>query len=73
MSNRFDTGGVRPGLTPDTPKEKVINLKCRNEHCDSFEAMEIQLTAPSHHGQRLYRCKKCNHSWGVSLGGYLDF
>lgn len=72
MSDRFDAGGVSPGLAATPPKKTTVNLKCRSGKCDSLEAEEIKLETPQHHGQRLYRCAKCGHTWGLSLGGHLD-
>lgn len=72
MADRFDAGGVNPGLIPTAPKKMTSNLKCRSGNCDSLEAEEIKLEAPQHHGQRLYRCVKCGHTWGLALGGHLD-
>lgn len=37
-----------------------------------MEATEIKLGGAEHHGQRLYRCIKCGHTWGVSVGGHFD-
>lgn len=72
MADRFDAGGVSPGLTAAPPPKKTIHLKCRSGKCESLEAEEIKLEVPSHHGQRLYRCVKCGHSWGLALGGNLE-
>jgi hypothetical protein len=71
---KIDAEGTQPGLAPTTPKEKILNLKCRNPRsCDGMEATETSLNTPAHHGHRLYRCVKCGHSWGVSLGGHFEF
>jgi hypothetical protein len=67
---QIDPAGVTPGLAEKaTPKESVIFLKCRNEKCDSMEAVEIKLESPPQIGQRAYRCVKCNHTWALRVGG----
>lgn len=38
-----------------------------------MEATEIKIGGAEHHGQRLYRCAKCGHTWGVSVGGHFDY
>jgi DNA-directed RNA polymerase subunit M/transcription elongation factor TFIIS len=74
MSGRFDAEGTQPGLIGAAPVEKVINLKCRSPRsCDSMEATEVKIGGAEHHGQRLYRCVKCGHTWGVSVGGHFDY
>jgi hypothetical protein len=72
--SRVDSTGVSPGLdSSGLAQEKVINIKCRNSRgCDSIEASEVNLGGASHHGQHMYRCLKCGHTWGVSLGGHID-
>jgi hypothetical protein len=65
----IDPKGTTPGLSPNAkPKEDVINLKCRNSHCDGIEAVEIKVASGAQ-GRRIYRCLKCNHTWGVPVGG----
>jgi hypothetical protein len=71
---RFDTGGTQPGLTATAPVQKTLTLKCRSPRgCNGVEATEVGLGTPEHYGQRLYRCLKCGHSWGVALGGHFEF
>jgi hypothetical protein len=68
---KVDPAGVTPGLAEKaTLKEKVVFLKCRNEKCDSMEAVEIELKeVPPQIGQRAYRCVKCNYTWALRVGG----
>ena len=59
-------------MIPQAKEPLVLNLKCRNPRgCDSNEATEISLQTPEHQGHRLYRCLKCSHTWGVTMGGHL--
>lgn len=65
----IDPKGIAPGLSPGAePQEKIIHLKCRNTGCDSMTAIEIKVPSGIH-GRRIYRCTKCNHTWGVPVGG----
>jgi hypothetical protein len=66
----IDPQGTAPGLSPGAkPQEKTINLKCRNTgRCDGMQATEIKVPSGLH-GRRIYRCTKCNHTWGVPVGG----
>lgn len=71
----IDPKGVAPGLAPQAPADQTINLKCRNPHCDSMSAVKVNLGAPDGPiapSNRLYRCVKCNHQWGLSAGGFLN-
>lgn len=70
----IDPAGTTPGLKSEGGAEqKTINMKCRGpKGCDSIQAVEVTLGQPAHHGQRLYRCVKCGHPMGVSLGGHID-
>jgi DNA-directed RNA polymerase subunit M/transcription elongation factor TFIIS len=68
MSN-IDPSGTTPGLSPNAkPEEKILNMKCRNKNCNSIQAKQINVPAGTH-GRRIYRCVKCNHTWGVPVGG----
>lgn len=73
MTDRFDAAGTQPGLTGTSKEPKTVNLKCRSPRkCDSIEATEVPLEGAAHHGQHIYRCVKCGHTWGANLGGHLD-
>lgn len=64
-----DPKGTTPGLSPSAkPQEDVINLKCRDTRCDGMQAVEIKVPSGIS-GRRIYRCIKCNHTWGVGVGG----
>ncbi len=65
-----DPAGTTPGLQPDTPPKQLVNLKCRNTNCDSIEAEIIKI--PGQESQRLYRCTKCSHTWGINVGGSVN-
>lgn len=65
----IDPRGTAPGLSPGAkPQEKVLNLKCRDRRCDGMTAIQIEVPSGLH-GRRIYRCTKCNHTWGVPVGG----
>lgn len=66
----FDPTGTAPGLAPDAQTPEPVNMKCRNEKCDSITAIVINIAAAP--GQRLYRCTKCSHSWGLNVGGSFN-
>lgn len=70
----FDPSGTTPGLAnKEASQDKTVNMQCRNPRgCTSIEAVEVRLEAPEQHGNRLYRCVKCSHTWGISLGGHLS-
>jgi len=66
-----DPAGTTPGLSKRAKEEPVpVQLKCRNPKCDSITAQEVHLQNAG--GQRLYRCTKCGHSWGVNTGGSVN-
>jgi hypothetical protein len=67
----IDPTGIKPGLVPTAPPVKTIHLKCRRDGCDSILAIEMtnQNNAQGHH---LYRCAKCNATWGIATGGSFN-
>lgn len=66
-----DPAGTAPGLSNRVGLDaKTIQLKCRNPKCECIEAQEINIQGAT--GQRLYRCVKCGHSWGVNTGGSVS-
>jgi transposase-like protein len=66
----IDPAGTKPGLQPQAPEQKKLNIRCKNKSCDSIEVVEIQI--PNNGGRHLYRCVKCNTTWGVVTGGSVD-
>lgn len=78
MNNRLDPSGTTPGLAPASePKPKTFNMRCKVEKCDSMEVVEItpklsieNAGAPS---VRTYRCVKCNYTWTIPVGGFVNF
>lgn len=68
----FDPKGTTPGLDPAQSKDKTVNMKCKK--CPSMDAVVVDIggdgSSASHN--RLYRCVKCNYSWGVSVGGNVN-
>jgi len=68
----IDHKGTAPGLIPETPKEPVHFMRCKEETCDSMEATEIRIEGQVHTGQRVYRCTKCGRPSSVQVGGYLN-
>lgn len=68
-----DPKGVTPGLAQQAkPQEEVIHLKCRNGKCDSITAVEIKIKGQERTGRHIYRCTKCNATWGVPVGGAVN-
>lgn len=68
----IDLEGTTPGLAPATTPQKVLNMRCRNERCDSIEAVEVPVESLPHAGHRVYRCLKCGHTRPLSVGGHLN-
>lgn len=70
----FDPKGTTPGLaSKGAAQDKTVNMKCRStKGCESVEAVEINTESLGQHGNRLYRCVQCGHTWGISLGGHLS-
>lgn len=62
------------GTTPQPPATSAslpqADIKCRRGDCDSTSAFVMAI--PQHPNQRLYRCVKCHHTWGVNVGGHID-
>ena len=72
MSNKIDPAGVTPGLVGQPPEEqKKFHMRCKNDACDSIEALEIHIAGAPH--QRIYKCVKCHRTWGANVGGYVPF
>jgi hypothetical protein len=67
----IDPAGTKPGLAPQAVAPKVHNMRCKNKgNCDSMEVTEIVM--PGGTGRHVYRCVKCNTTWGVVTGGSVD-
>lgn len=55
----------------NAPNYEQISMKCRNGRgCDSITAEIIVI--PGQEAQRLYRCVKCKHTWGLNVGGSVN-
>lgn len=67
----IDPAGTKPGLTPEPEKPKTISLRCRRGGCDSIQAVEMT-GGQNSQGRHLYRCVKCNATWGIATGGVFD-
>lgn len=66
----IDPTGTSPQALPPEPAPiPEVNMKCRKAGCDSITAVQMPIGQP---GSRLYRCVKCNHSWGLNVGGHID-
>ncbi len=64
----IDPKGTQPGLASSEPvKEPVLNIKCRNEKCNSITARDVTPSTVTH--AKRYQCTKCGHTWGVQTGG----
>jgi len=74
----FDPKGTAPGINAgEPPAAKTLHVKCRNDSCDSIQAIEI-VTEPVRPGagashNRLYQCVKCHHTWNMPVGGSVNF
>ena len=66
----IDPAGTKPGLAPQEPEIKTVNVRCKRSGCDSIEAVEM--SGPYPMGRHLFRCAKCNMTWGVAVGGVFD-
>lgn len=58
-----------PQTTPKQPEP--IHMKCRNPsgRCDSMTAVATVIPGTSN---RMYRCTKCSHTWGINVGGNVN-
>lgn len=76
----FDPKGTTPGLNPGVkPEPKIQHLKCRENSCDSVQAIEITALAGGVQSDggganhtRLYQCIKCKHTWVIGVGGNIN-
>ena len=67
----IDPAGTKPGLASPAPEEpKTVHIKCKRPGCDSIKA--IEMTNPNPQGRHLYRCAKCNTTWGIATGGSFE-
>jgi DNA-directed RNA polymerase subunit M/transcription elongation factor TFIIS len=64
-----DPTGTSPQPVPTRPPEEVVDIKCHRQGCDSITANPQVIGSGS---QRLYRCTKCKHTWGINVGGHID-
>lgn len=64
----IDPTGTSPQAVPQVNDPEELNMKCKQ--CPSITAIEVKY--PGQGGRRLYRCVKCNFTWGLNVGGYLD-
>lgn len=53
------------------PKPETFHMKCRNPsgRCDNMMAVAIKVPGTNN---RMYRCTKCNHTWGINVGGNVN-
>ncbi len=67
---KIDHAGTTPGLVGQVAQQKTVNMKCKNQGCDSIEAVQVEIPGQPH--QRVYKCVKCHRSWGANVGGSID-
>jgi len=68
-----DPKGTAPGLQPVAPNElPKVHIKCKNQSCSSIVAIEIKAGGQSG-PRRLYQCVSCKTTWGVPVGGSVEF
>lgn len=67
----IDPAGTKPGLAPSAAEApKTVHMKCKRPECDSIQA--IEMSNPNTQGRHLFRCAKCNATWGIATGGSFD-
>ena len=69
----IDPKGVVPGLPDKAVKEpEVVHMSCRRgtSACNSMTATVIVVAGQPQ--RRMYRCTKCNHTWGLNVGGAVN-
>ena len=47
-------------------------MRCKNKNCDSITVTTLPIPLEASGGRRMYRCTKCNTTWGVQVGGSID-
>jgi hypothetical protein len=69
----IDPTGTRPGLQENAPKPpEEIHIRCKSGNCDSILAIELKI-AGIIGPRRMYQCVKCKRTWGVPVGGSVEF
>jgi hypothetical protein len=66
-----DPTGTTPGLVGTPEPETVLQMRCKNQNCDSIQVREIKSPMPTN--VRRYQCVKCQMPFGVAVGGSVDF
>lgn len=69
--SEIDPTGTKPGVVPSVEEVPKIDMKCRDSSCPSTQAIEMKI--PGVPGQHLYQCVLCKRSWGISVGGPVDW
>lgn len=67
---KIDHAGTTPGLMGKADEQTVIHMKCKNQDCDSINAVQVHIPNQPH--QRVYKCVKCHRSWGANVGGAFN-
>jgi hypothetical protein len=69
----------KPEVKMPEGAKREVNMTCRRAAdqntpgtgCDSVRAW-VMGEARQMHGITQYRCVKCNYTWSVSVGGFID-
>jgi hypothetical protein len=73
----FDPEGTEPGSSPTPYNPNTIHLKCPRDNCASTMATELTPKDPSNPGgvphSRTYQCTKCQWTWSLNTGGFVNF
>jgi hypothetical protein len=65
----IDPTSLNPGLGKDSKPSVEVNMRCKNEDCDSITSIEITSAGS---GSRVYQCVKCHRTQVVSVGGPIS-
>jgi hypothetical protein len=67
-----DSKSDKEESTPPTSPKKVVNIRCRQDGCDSITALDVT-PEDNRKGHNMYACTKCKKTWGVHVGGGVNF
>ncbi len=68
----IDPTGTQPGVQPQVKEPKKHFMKCKNKDCAGVEVYEMNIPGLAGAGTHVYRCVKCNLTWGVATGGAVN-
>jgi hypothetical protein len=68
----IDPTGTQPGASTPAEEPKTVHMKCKTPECDSILAIELNHPGTGR-GQHMYQCVKCRRTWGLAVGGTVDW